>query len=158
MRDARCFQAARGNRIDESLATATADLALVLPPAASETCAALRCCRPVQCGKRELSMPAAIAPSETEGAGPGALGSRLRRKQRKVRLSGQVCLCLQKSALFFYTVHGSFISGLSAAAKAAVALRFTPAGVVFSARRKEKGGGFALPQWGAERLIVPAFS
>ena len=36
------------------------------------------------------------------------------------------------------------ISGLSAAAQAAVGLRHRPAGLVFSARRKENGGGIVL--------------
>ena len=51
------------------------------------------------------------------------------------------------------TGHGPFVSGLSAAAKAAVGLRHRPAGLVFSARRKENGGWIpSLAPAGAKHL------
>ena len=64
----------------------------------------------------------------------------LRRKPLKTRLNGQGYPCWLK--VFFWTGRGPFVSGLRAAALAAVGLRHRPAGQVFS--KKKMGGGIAF--------------
>ena len=62
------------------------------------------------CGKGLVLPPAAeVAPSETEGAGPGA-GSRLVSAKAAEYLAEwtRFSLFVRKSALFFWTVHGPF--------------------------------------------------
>ena len=46
----------------------------------------------------------------------------------------------RRGVLFFWTGRGPFVSGLSAAAYAAVGLRHAPAGAVFLSRTKRKWG------------------
>ena len=69
------IRAARGNRIASALATAAADLVLPLAPAASDTCAAFWQYLPVPWDPElPAPMPAQVALSGAEGAGPGAGG------------------------------------------------------------------------------------